>query len=380
MLGPDPTGAATAPRVTIVVPSFLQGRFLHSALRSITGQTTDSVESLVFDNCSEDETPSVLKRFAGRVTSITVAKDRGQSAALNQGFAAARGDILVWLNADDMLMPSAVEQAVAAMDETGADVVFGRCAHVDGSGQFTSYFPFTQAYDEDELRNWNNFIPQPATFFRRSLLERAGNLDESLHYAMDWDLWCRFAKCGARFHFVPEVWAGARVHPQAKTSRGGAGRLFEIWKINRRHRTSNLPLVPFLYLAYRANRLLHLAGVPSVLGWWRRLTKGDRSTVVDGIASPSMIVGDPARLLYPVFADLSGLTVDLDDAPYPPATVLANGRPLIRRGSIYEAFLDGETLDVLDIRISAISRPLPAPLVVRHVPKSTVGAVDVTKK
>jgi glycosyltransferase involved in cell wall biosynthesis len=358
--------------VTVVVPSFRQGRFLDSALRSITSQTTNSVESLVFDNCSDDETPSVLKRFAGRVTNITVAKDRGQSAALNQGFAAARGDILVWLNADDMLMPSAVEQAVAAMDQTGADVVYGRCAHLDAAGQFTSYFPFTRSYEEDELRNWNNFLPQPATFFRRALLERAGTLDESLHYAMDWDLWCRFAKCGARFHYAPEVWAGARVHPQAKTSRGGVGRVLEIGRINRRHRTTKLPLVPFLYLAHRANRVLNLAGAPSVLGWWRGLTKGDRSTVVDGVASPSMIVDDPARLHYPVFAEVSGLTVDLDDAAYPPATVLANGRELIRRGGTYEATLTGETLNVLDIRVSAIRRPLPAPLLVCHFPRFRV--------
>lgn len=364
--------AATNPRVSIVVPSFRQGRFIASALRSIAEQTHDSVECLVFDNCSDDETPSVLAKFSGPMT-ITIARDRGQSAALNRGFSMARGDIVAWLNADDMLMPSAVERAVEILDRTGADIVYGRCAQLDEAGQFTSYFPFTRSYDEGELLNWNNFIPQPATFFRRSLLDRAGNLDESLHYAMDWDLWCRFAKCGARFQMAPEVWAGARVHENAKTSRGGFGRLLEIGRINLRHRTTRLPLLPLLYLAYRANRLLPVARVFPILRWWRGLTGENRSTVVDGVASDSRVVSDPARLLYPVFDDLKALSVDLADESHPPATILANGRALVRRGRIYEGSLPGGKLDLLDIRITGIRRPLPAPLLVRHTNASTVG-------
>ena len=82
------------PRVTLVVPSFEQGRFLPSALRSILAQTDGSIETLIYDNESRDETPSVLAAFSSRITRITVARDEGQSAALNLGFREARGDVV----------------------------------------------------------------------------------------------------------------------------------------------------------------------------------------------------------------------------------------------------------------------------------------------
>ena len=146
------------PRATIVVPSFGQGRFLPSALGSIVAQAGVPTQSLIFDNCSQDETHRVLESFAGQLTSVTIAKDGGQSSALNRGFRQARGDILGWLNADDMLMPNAVERAVQTIDQTGADVVYGHCAHLDASGQFTGYYPFTRGFDELELRKASDLV------------------------------------------------------------------------------------------------------------------------------------------------------------------------------------------------------------------------------
>ena len=355
------------PRVTIVVPSFEQGRFLPSALRSILSQTESSIESLVYDNQSGDETPSVLAAFSGRMTRVTVAKDQGQSSALNRGFREARGDVIGWLNADDMLMPNAVERALRALADTGADIVYGQCAHLDASGQFTGYFPFTRAFDRVELLDYNNFIPQPATFFRRSLLDRVGLLDEGLRYTMDWDLWCRFAGAGAKFQFVPEVWAGARIHQAAKTSRGGMARLVEICAVNERHRTNRVPLVPFLYLAYRLNGALGLERVLRVKSWWRAMTGGNRSVVAYGVAEPSVILADAARMHYPNYENLERLTVDLDDGEYPAAVMTANGQPMVRHGRIYQSeSLAGREPGSLAIEITRVSRPLPAPFLVRH--------------
>ena len=359
-------------RATIVVPSFQQGRFLPNALRSIVAQTEGSIESLVYDNCSEDDTRSVLASFSGHLTRITIEKDRGQSSALNRGFREARGDIIGWLNADDILMPNAVERALHTLDQTGADVVYGQCAHLDASGQFTGYFPFARPFDEGELRDYNNFLPQPATFFRRSLLDRVGLLDEELNYTMDWDLWCRFARAGARFQFVPEVWAGARVHKGAKTSRGGLRRLVEVCKVNMRHRTQPAPLVPILYAAHRANRALALQRLPRLRDWWRAITGENRSTAPWGIAQGSLIVSDPARLIYPVFEYLNGLTVDLDDADYAPASILVNGRAMTRTRRTYEMRTPGgEVVNSLEVEISQLHRPLPAPFTVQHTHPGT---------
>lgn len=355
------------PRVTVVVPSFNQGRYLSTCLRSLVAQRSDDLETLVFDNVSTDGTAEVLQAFAPLVTRVTIERDAGQSAALNRGFREARGEVIGWLNADDMLLPGTVERAVRALDEKGADVVYGHCAHLDSSGASIGYFPYTRPFDSEELRNYNDFIPQPATFFRRSLLDRVGFLDVHLHYAMDWDLWCRFARAGARFAFVPEIWAGARIHPDAKTSRGGWRRLAEVWRVNSRHRTLPVPMLPILYAAYRANRALPLARVPLLKDWWRRRTGGARTVTVRGVGHNSMIVGDPVSLSYPVYDRLERVEIDIDDAGFTPASMTLNGRPMTRIDRAYVAlFADQEVVDAVEIRIAGIARPLPTPFTVSH--------------
>jgi len=358
-------------QATIVVPSYEQGQFLASALTSIVRQSGVKIESLIFDNLSKDGTEHVLRSFERQLTRVSIEADRGQSSALNRGFQEARTEVLGWLNADDMLMPGAVEQAIQMLATTGADVVYGQCVHLDASGQFIGYFPYARDFDGIELRNYNNFIPQPATFFRRSLLDQTGLLDEDLHYTMDWDLWCRFASCGAKFLYVPEVWAGARIHPGAKTARGGVGRMLEVSRVNLRHRTRSLPFVPILYLAHRVNRALALNRFPVLRNWWRRITGENRSTAVNGIAQGPLIVSDPARMVYPVFEALERLIVDLNDADAPPASVLVNGRAMRRRGRVYETTsFAGGRVEAVDIHVTGIGRSLPCPFSVRHHPRA----------
>jgi len=141
----------------------------------------------------------------------------------------------------------------------------------------------------------------------------------------------------------------------------------EVCRVNLRHRTLPLPLVPMLYFEYRANRALALERVPFVRNCWRWITGEDRSKVTRGVTPSSFIVTDCARLIYPAYQSLESLTVDLDDADYPPASIYANGKPMVRNGRIYEASaLLGGDVEALDIEISHLRRPVPAPLVVRH--------------
>ncbi len=355
--------------MTIVVPSFQQGRYLATCLRSLAGQIPGRLETLVYDNVSMDETQDILAKWRDPATRITVERDRGQADALNRGFREARGDVVGWLNADDMLMPGALEQAVRILDETDTDIVYGQCAHLDERGCFTEYFPLTRSFDAHELRNYSDFIPQPATFFRRSKLEQVGLLDATLHYAMDWDLWCRFARVGARFRFVPEVWAGARIHPEAKTSRGGLEPLLEVWRVNARHRTLPLPMLPILFAAYCANRYFafRLTRVPLLQDKWRQLTGGRRSVTIDGVAQGGLIVKDSARIRYPTYEPLARVSLDLSDAEHPPASVSVNGRAIMRGRGVYEADFPGdEVKEMIDIQITNIDRGLPAPFRVSH--------------
>src|SRR5688572_22910134 len=136
----------TGPLVSIVVPSRNHAWSLESCLRSLLGQTYPRIEVIVRDALSDDGTEDILARHAHRLSAIRREADGGQADALAKGFAESRGEILAWLNADDMLMPDAVERAVAALERAETDVVYGHCAFLDERGQFRGYFPDIQAF------------------------------------------------------------------------------------------------------------------------------------------------------------------------------------------------------------------------------------------
>ena len=209
-------------KVTIVTPSFNQGAFIERTVESVLSQRGDfELEYLVVDGGSTDETLSVLRRRERRLRFVSE-KDRGQSDAINKGFRMATGEVLAWLNSDDTYEPGALQAALSAMREGGARWCFGECRIVDE--QDREVRRSISRYKNRLSRRYSlrgllgrNFIPQPATFFRRDLLEEAGPLDESLHYAMDYDLWLRFARL-AEPAFVPRPLAAFRWHGAAKTA------------------------------------------------------------------------------------------------------------------------------------------------------------------
>lgn len=301
------------PLVSIVVPSWRQGHFLGRTLESLTRQTHPAVEVLVQDNASDDETHHVLEEWKDHPrVRIVVERDRGQSDALQRGFAAARGEVLGWLNSDDLLMPHAIEAAVGAMRDDDADVAYGYCALADEAGQFSGYVPGVGAFDAGALRNHTPFIPQPGTLFRRSAYLRAGGIDPRLTYTMDWDLWCRLAECGARFRFVPEVLAAARLLPGAKTSRMTLPRLAEITRVNLRH---GKPLVPLLYLAHLQapwlRWLVGSRGFESMRRAWRTSTgrPAELGGWVNGVGRGNAVRGREFALHFPLFAPLARASV-----------------------------------------------------------------------
>ena len=304
------------PLVSIVVPSFNQGRFLRQCLRSLVAQTYARVEIIVRDNLSADETPDVLQEFADRLT-VVRERDRGQTDALRAGFERARGTVLGWLNADDMLMPDAVEAAVAALEgPPRADVVYGHCAFVDEGGQFLRYFDYIRPFSEEELRDYSDFIPQPSTFFRREAYEGVGGLDSRLTYAMDWDLWCRFARANARFVFLPKILSGARLHPSAKTATGGTARLLEIFRVNARHRTRLLPMVPVIYVASLlspwARATLGPAYSPLRRVWRTQTSHWNPSkTAVNGLMASGRVVEPAFAIEIPVYRAIQGVRLSI---------------------------------------------------------------------
>ncbi len=210
------------PRITIITPSFNQAQFLPATARSVLSQEgTFDLEWLVVDGGSTDGTVDYLKSLNDPRVRWVSEKDRGQGDAINKGLARASGEIVAWLNSDDLYAPGALSRVAGAF---GADPqkqwVIGRCDIVDESGNEIRHR--VTAYKDWFLRRYSyrrllreNFISQPAAFWRKSA---ASAIDESLHYTMDYDLWLRLGKLSDPI-FIDDVLAHFRFH---STSKSGA--------------------------------------------------------------------------------------------------------------------------------------------------------------
>lgn len=218
----DPFRARSMPlSVTIITPSFNQGQFIERTIRSVLAQKAEPpafrgrFEYLVIDGGSKDETVEILKRYSADLQWVSE-KDRGHPDAVNKGLARATGDIIGWLNSDDIFYPGAVATAVDVFERhPEIDVVYGSGNHIDEHDGFIETYP-TEDWDFERLKE-NCYICQPAVFFRRSVVDRFGPLDVQWHYALDYEYWLRLGKNGARFARIGEVLAATRLHAATKT-------------------------------------------------------------------------------------------------------------------------------------------------------------------
>jgi GT2 family glycosyltransferase len=205
---------SAAPLVSIVTPSLNQGRYLREAIESVRAQTYAPIEHVVVDGGSTDETLEILRSYEGLRWVSEV--DHGQSHALNKGFALAQGEILGWLNADDAYLAEAVAEGVAALQEHDAGLVYADVTRVNDDGVNPRRIRSRPAFDLWTELNDGCGIYSPSVFFTREALEQAGGVDESLHLAMDYDLWLRIGKRLPVRH-VDTVWSVQRIHDDAKT-------------------------------------------------------------------------------------------------------------------------------------------------------------------
>jgi len=222
------------PTFAIVIPNLNQSHFLPFALESLKFQSA-SFNLAVMDGGSTDNFNEVVDRYSDLISFVRSSPDKGQAAAIKAGKETVPGDIVAWLNADDYYFPRALDKVAACFDEDpDLDVVYGNAIHVSPEGFFLSYFPPIREFNAKELTK-NCFICQPACFVRRSAYEKTGGLDPSLHYTMDWDLWCKLSSNGAKFRYLPRVLAAVRYYHGTKTLSGDKKRYREIHRIEKKY-------------------------------------------------------------------------------------------------------------------------------------------------
>lgn len=202
--------------VSIVTPSYNQARYLEETMRSVLEQDYPHIEYIVVDGGSTDGSRGTIEKYAERLAWWVSEKDRGQTDAINKGFARASGEVLAWLNSDDTYQPGAIREAVEFLRQNPqVGLVYGDANYIDEHGRVIGRFPAAQT-DYRRLRQGYVHIPQQSAFFRADLWRKVGPLDDSFYFAMDYDLWVRLAR-EAPIVYLPRVWANFRLHSDAKT-------------------------------------------------------------------------------------------------------------------------------------------------------------------
>ena len=210
------------PKISIVTPSLNQGEFLEQTIHSVLSQEYPNLEYIVMDGGSSDNTLDILRSCSDRVKWVSE-KDKGQTDAINKGLRMASGEVVAYLNADDLLLPGTLEKvSMAFMKHPETMWMTGKCRIITETGQetrkpITVYKNLWLRVHRSSFLFITDYISQPATFWRASLLDEVGFLDESLHYSLDYEY---FLRLNGKYPLVilPDYLAAFRVHSQSKNA------------------------------------------------------------------------------------------------------------------------------------------------------------------
>lgn len=206
------------PLISIVTPSYNQGQYLEKTLRSVLDQNYPRLEYVVQDGGSRDESVEVIEKYRPRLLHAESKKDKGQGNAINLGFAhASKGEIMAYLNSDDILLPGALNYVAAYFKaHPEVDVVYGHRIIIDQHGYEIGRWVLPP--HSDKMLVWADYVPQETMFWRRRVWDKVGGIDESFRFALDWDLLLRFRDAGAKFVRLPRFLGAFRLHVTSKTA------------------------------------------------------------------------------------------------------------------------------------------------------------------
>ncbi len=221
------------PTISIITPSYNQGEFLEETILSVLGQRYPALQYIIIDGGSTDNSLEMIKKYERELYYWESTKDKGQSDAINKGFNRSTGDILMWLNSDDMLMPNVLHYIANLFNENNALFYFGNCIRFSETDVKCLKSDVINAHSLYSLEQ-SDYIIQSSTFWKREVYEEVGELNENLHYGLDWEWFLRVKKRGIQMVAIDKCISLYRVHGNHKTGKGGRARqeeLLSIYKI-----------------------------------------------------------------------------------------------------------------------------------------------------
>lgn len=257
-LAPHKKKETLLPRVSVITPSFNQGEFIGRTVDSVLGQSYPNLEYIIQDNCSSDNTSKCLQDYKNDQLSIFVEIDDGQADAINRGFEKSSGEIMCWLNSDDLFAPNILFLiADFFVQNPDVDVIYGNRIIINEHDQEIGRW-LLPCHDSDVLRTID-YIPQETLFWRRCIWNKVGGgLNKDLKFAMDWDLLLRFQKAGAKFAHLENLYGYFRAHSKQKTSMMISSVGKQEMKRLRRQYNSSLKLQTITFLSHVKFLMKHI--------------------------------------------------------------------------------------------------------------------------
>ena len=225
---------ASHPRITIVTPSFNQGQYLEQTICSVLDQRYPNLEYFIIDGGSTDASVEIIKKYESHLAFWESEPDRGQAHAINKGFARATGDIICWLNSDDMFLPGTLSFVASKLDVNKPELLFGNCLHFAQDGS-DSYGSDVRREQKRRMLPLMDFVIQPSSFWTKAAWLATGPLDESLHFGFDWEWYIRAQTAGVLLKPTDKYLSMYRLHGEHKTKVGGDKRRRELVKVYARH-------------------------------------------------------------------------------------------------------------------------------------------------
>jgi glycosyltransferase involved in cell wall biosynthesis len=212
----SPNSAAAWPRISVITPSYNQGAFLEAALESVLSQGYPNLEYIVIDGGSTDDSRAIIERYAPRLAYWVSERDKGQTDAINKGFARATGEVMGWLNSDDLLLPGSLHAIGVAFRDEAVNAVCGFRRLIEHDGKQGPNW--IRGLPRRHHLQRRNILAQETVYWRRDVWEKLGALDTDLRFCMDYEYWLRMLAAGYQFKLLPHYVGGFRFHEDSKTA------------------------------------------------------------------------------------------------------------------------------------------------------------------